>query len=158
MSDVKKPRLPDVGEYVRMHGILIDVKTVNPPVPKPIKEYIFEECSARQELRFKDGEVLQTLGTYNNFYGLGTAVKSSIKELKAYSKKKGFDKNSNVEAVVVKEIRQYPATPNAKENYYNKEFVDFDHQLYSDLKNKEIDVWSSKRGHLKQWEKSQEDG
>lgn len=146
-----QPRLPEKGEYVRHHGILLDIKTIQPPTPKPYQEYIFEERSARKELRFKDGSVLEEIETLNDFYGLGTGEKSAIKELEALAKKKGINKKSDVEAVVVREIHRYTARAKKEPNFYDGTFFDFEPQpseTENDLENEQIDVWSSKRGKL----------
>ncbi len=39
----KKLRMPKKGEYVRHQGVLIKVRKTQPPIPKPLTEYIFEE-------------------------------------------------------------------------------------------------------------------
>lgn len=148
MEDTK-PRLPKKGEYVRMHGVLIDVKTIQPPTPKPYKEYVFEERDARKELRFKDGRVLDTLSTLNDFGGLGSGEKTAIEELMETAKEMGLDMDSDVEAVVVRETCQYVAIPLKKPNFYDRSFFDFEHKSHgSELTREEMDVWSSKRGYL----------
>lgn len=145
--DEIKPRLPEKGEYVRMHGVLIEVRTIHPPIPKPYQEYIFEERYARKELRFKDGQVLQTLSTLNDFYGLGSGEEKAIEELQKTAKDMGLGKSSDVEAVVIREIRQYTAKPKKDKNFYDGIFFDFEH-TFTTLKKEEVDVWSSKRGKL----------
>jgi hypothetical protein len=147
-----EPRLPEKGEYVRYHGVLLDVKTIQPPTPKPYVEYVFEERSARKELRFKDGSVLEVIETLNDFFGLGTGEKSAIKELEALAKKKGIGKKSDVEAVVVREVRRYVAKPKKEPNFYDKTFFDFEpyhSETENELENEQVDVWSSKRGIIK---------
>lgn len=134
-----------------MHGIVLDVKTIQPPTPKPYKVYIFEERAARKELRFKDGNVLDVIETLNDFYGLGSGEKTAIEELKALAIKKGIDDKSDVEAVVVREIRHYGAKPKKDTNLYDKTFFDFEpfrSEIDNELENEFIDVWSSKRGYI----------
>jgi hypothetical protein len=151
--DAKKkpilPRLPEKGEYVRMQGILIDIRTIQPPAPKPITQYIFEERNARKELRLKDGSILNTLEELNDFYGLGSGEQTAILEMKEYAKKHGFDKDSDVEAFVVRVITKHASKPTNTENFYDKSFVDFEYLTHGiPMETKEIDVWSSKRGYL----------
>jgi len=144
-----KPRLPKKGEYVKHQGLLIDVKKIQPPIPKPVINYIFEERSARKEIRFKDGTALKKLETLNDFYGLGTGEESAIKELEEYCKKKGIDKNSDIEAFVVREIDHIIKKPDNKPNFYDKTFLNFENiSSGSHLKHTEIDVWSSKKGNI----------
>ena len=145
-----KPRLPKKGEYVKHQGLLIDVKKTQPPIPEPIIEYIFEERSARKEIRFKDGTVLNELETLNDFYGLGTGEESAIKELEEYCRKKGINKNSEVEAFVVREIDHIVKKPDNKPNFYDKTFLNFESIPRGCLlKHGEVDVWSSKKGNIK---------
>ena len=146
-----KPRLPKKGEYVKHQGLLIDVKKIQPPMPKPIIEYIFEERSARKELRFKDGTVLTELETLNDFYGLGTGEDSAIKELEKYCKKKGIDKNSDIEAFVVRETTHVTKKSDNKPNFYDKTFLNFED--ISNLKHEDMDIWSSKKGRIIQEKK-----
>lgn len=145
-----KPRLPKKGEYVEHQGLLIDIKKIQPPMPESIIEYIFEEQSARKEIRFKDGTVLKELETLNDFYGLGTGEETAIKEIEEYCKKKGMDKNSDVEAFVVREIDHITKKPDNKSNFYDRTFFNFENaKTYPIEKHEEIDVWSSKQGPIK---------
>jgi len=144
-----EPRLPNKGEYVRSEGLLIDVHIIQPPAPPPITEYIFEQRSARKELRFKDGTVLKHIETLNDFYGLGKGEESAIKELSEYCQKKGIGKDSDIEAFVVREIEIIAKKPESKPNFYDTTFFSFENASYFPVKeHKEIDVWSSKRGML----------
>jgi len=145
-----KPRLPKKGEYVKHQGLLIDVKKTQPPIPEPVINYIFEERSARKEIRFKDGTVLNKLETLNDFYGLGTGEESAIKELTEYCKKKGIGENSDIEAFVVREIDHIVKKPDNKPNFYDKTFLNFESISHGCLlKHIEVDVWSSKKGNIK---------
>lgn len=143
------PRLPSEGEFVRSHGVLLSIKKTQPPIPKPIIEYIFEELSARKELRYKDGSVLKELETLNDFYGRGTGEQTAINELEEYCKNKGIDGNSDIEAFVVREIDHIAKKPLNRENFYNKEFYDFETTVRN-VRHEEIDVWSSKQGRISQ--------
>lgn len=145
----EEPRLPVEGEYVRHHGVLIEIKKTQPPLPEPIIEYVFEERSARKELRFKDGTVLNQIETLNDFYGLGTGEESAIKELAEYCGKKGIGKDSDIEAFVVREIDHVAKKPGTEPNFYDHAFFDFQSASNFPVKeHKEMDVWSSKKGHL----------
>ena len=72
------PRIPEIGEYVRTFGTLVEVQDVTPPVV-PTKDYIFEDTSARLEARV-NGKVVKEYGTYNNFYGKDRCVEAAIDE------------------------------------------------------------------------------
>jgi hypothetical protein len=149
MNEIK-PRLPVKGEYVRHQGVLIDVRKIQPPVPEPITEYIFEERSARKEIRFKDGTVLNQIETLNDFYGLGTGEASAIKELEECCKKKGIGKDSDVEAFVVREIDHVAKKSDNEPNFYDGTFFNFEDapNHFGSVKHEEIDVWSSKKGRI----------
>lgn len=151
-----KSRLPEKGEYVRHQGVLINITKTQPPLPKPIIEYIFEERSAREEIRFKDGTVLDILETLNDFYGLGTGEETAIKKLEKYCRKKGIDKNSDIEAFVVREIDHVAKKPENKPNYYDKSFLNFENVSNYNQKHEEIDVWSSKKGYILEDKKPKE--
>jgi len=143
-----KPRLPIKGEYVKHQGVLINITKTQPPLPEPIIQYIFEERSARKEIRFKDGTLLNTLETLNDFYGLGTGEETAIKELEEYCMKKGIDKDSDIEAFVVREIDHVAKKPDNKTNYFDKSFLNFENISSYNQKHEEIDVWCSKKGYI----------
>jgi len=142
-KESKQPRLPQKGEYVRYHGMLVDVRTIQPPTPAPYQEYIFEEVFARTELRYRDGQVMDTLGTLTDFYGPGTAEETAIKELKEFIEHKGIGAESDIEAVVVREVYEKKAIQRSEPNLYDKTFFDF-RFVSSNLKS-ETDVWSSRK-------------
>jgi hypothetical protein len=143
------PRLPEVGEYVRGQGVLVEVITTQPPIPAPMVEYVFEARSARKELRF-NGMVLKEIETLWDWCGLGSGEKQAIEDLIGYCKEHGITKYSDVEAFVVREIDHVTKMPDNKPNYYASDFVNFeDVSRYSKVvKHEEIDVWSSKRGNI----------
>ena len=142
-------KIPKVGEYVRHIGKLIAVNVVPPPPPtEPEREYIFEEIEARCELRL-NGEVIKGLATLSDFYGLETSVSEAIKEMKVYANKRNITKDSDLEVVVVKIVHQYRKQPLNRENFWNKEYRDFD--TFGDYRTTkglpepiETVVWSSK--------------
>lgn len=134
---------------MRHQGVLLEVKKTQPPLPEPIIEYIFEERSARKELRFKDGTILNQIETLNDFYGLGTGEESAIKELAEYCEKKGIGKDSDIEAFVVREIDHIAKKPEKEPNFYDPVFFSFKNAFnYPILEHKEMDVWSSKKGRI----------
>jgi hypothetical protein len=144
----KEPRIPKVGEFVRSIGTLVKIDKVQPPPPKLIDEYIFEQIEARIEVRF-NGEKLKDLSTFSDFYGVGTSVDSAIKDAKEYSERRGITKDSDLEVVVIKVVSQYRAKVSNVENYYDKEYHYFDAFSYGckrDLpEDIETVVWSSKQ-------------
>lgn len=77
-----QPRIPAVGEFLRSHGRLVEVQDVTPKPPAPTLDYIFEETTARVEGRI-NGKVIQTYGTFNDYYGEGTCIESAIAVAKA---------------------------------------------------------------------------
>lgn len=141
------PRIPTVGEYVRMFGTLVEVQDVTPPVV-PTKDYIFEDTSARLEARI-NGKVVKEYGTYNNFYGKDRCVEAAIDEAR---KQQDWLGESNLEFVVVKVTERCRMRPTNSEHFYAREFREFkalDHGCKWDLPEEtEDDVWSSSRGHL----------
>jgi len=119
-------KLPKKGDFVRHHGTLIRIDIATPPpLPPPVKDFIFEEQEARCELRL-NGKQLKELQTLNDFDGLGTAVKSAIEEMKRYTGTNNIGKDSDLEVVVVEVVSQFRAKPLSKENFYDKEYFDFE--------------------------------
>ncbi|GAF88619.1 unnamed protein product, partial [marine sediment metagenome] len=103
---------------------------------------------ARKEIRYKDGMILKDIETLNDFYGLGTGEKTAIKELEEYCREKGIDKNSDIEAFVVREIDHIAKKPENKPNFYDNTFLNFENVSNYNQKHEEIDVWSSKKGYM----------
>jgi hypothetical protein len=141
-----KLKIPTIGEYVRNIGTLVKIETVQPPIPAPYKEYIFEDIEAKCELRLGE-EVLNEIETLCDFYGLGTGLQTAIDEMKDYAKRRGLNKNSEVEVVVIKVISQYRKKIIDTPNYSAKEYVNFDY-VYRNTRDlpepiKQV-VWSSK--------------
>ncbi len=141
-------KIPKKGEFVRHHGTLIQVENFKPPPTKIEKIFIFEEQEARCELRM-NGEQLKILQTLNDFYGLGTAVKTAIEEMKKYVFQRNIGKDSDLEVVVVKVTSQFRAKPLDKENFYDKQYCDFKQTGYKKGEKPlpssvEAIVWSSK--------------
>lgn len=145
MSDALK--IPEMGEYVRFIGRLVDIVPERPQ-PPPKKDYILEEVGADIELRF-NGERLKGLGSYSDFYGLETSVETAIKEAKEYAERKGIGKDSELEVVVVKEVRRYRARPTNQAIVWTgyRDYAMFQPVDYPDYGMPEpvrTEVWSSK--------------
>ncbi len=120
----KKLKLPKIGEHVRNVGKLVAVESIQPPAPKPYKLYIFEEREARCELRL-GSEVLKHIETLNDFYGLGSGVKTAIEEMKEYAAKRNLTGSSELEVVVVKITRQYRKMLIERDNMYQPGYASF---------------------------------
>lgn len=119
------PRLPEIGEFVRHHGRLLAIEDVTPePPPQPVLDYIFEEISARGELR-RLGKVVKEIETLNDFYGLETSVRECIREMQEYAKAEAIGPDSEVEVVVVRVVSCYRARPKPSANFYDESFRDF---------------------------------
>jgi hypothetical protein len=111
-------KLPDVGEYVRNYGTLVEVEDVTPK--DVVLDYIFEDTSARLEARI-NGKVVKTYGEFNNFYGKDTCVENAIKEARIQQRWLG---ESNLEFVVVKITSRKRMRPDhgVRENFYDDKF------------------------------------
>ena len=138
-------KLPKVGEYVRGVGTLVEIDT--PPPPPPQKDYIFEESTARIEVR-RNGLVMNTHGTRWDYYGLGTSVETAIHDAKKLAKDEGYTPQSECALVVVKIVSYIRKRPGAQENSDDpkyREFKALDHGCRLDLPpDSESVVWSSK--------------
>lgn len=87
MNQGEKPRIPEVGEYVRGCGKLVEIKDVTPPV-KEVTGYIFESLQATVQL-WLNGRHVEDFGTFNDFYGLETCLKTAIEEAGKLQEKYG---------------------------------------------------------------------
>jgi len=120
-----------------------------PPPPPPTTVYIFEEITARVEIRVK-GKFLKSESTFNDFYGVETCIEMAIDEAEKYVERNGIGPRSDIEVVVVKSVRRSPRIVDAldKENFYDKTFIGFRRQeteKYRDpTPGTSEDVWSSK--------------
>lgn len=141
MSD---PKVPEVGDYVRMTGTLLEVIDVPPlPQPPPQKLFIFKDCTATVEIRV-NGLTLKTCSTYNNFNGRDACVRDAICEAKELVDNYGTA--TGVEVCVVKETfkRQSWVVPGI--NYYCPEYVNLSDYTDRNLIEDEVlreKVWSS---------------
>ena len=136
-------RLPDVGQYVRDYGTLVQIEDVTPK--EIVLDYIFESMEARLEGRI-NGKLVKTYSTLSDHYGKNTCVQSAIKEAKTQQAWLG---DSNLEFVVVKVTRRFRMRPSMdnRVNFYDAKFramkqLDFGccRDLPDDIKE---DVWSS---------------
>lgn len=110
---MSKPRVPQVGEYVRGQGTLVAVEDVT-PVVETVLDYIFQ--SERYEVRIiANGYVLDTHHTLNEGYEA-----EAIESAKRLSSKYG----SGVEMQVVKITERVRMRPQSFSTMYDPEFVD----------------------------------
>lgn len=122
----KEKRLPNIGEYVRGLGTLVSIVDRDPPPPPPpTKDYIFEEISARCEVRL-NGKKLKELNTFNDYYGKETSVEIAISEAKEYAERNKIGPNSDVEVVAIKIVEQFKKVPTDKTNFYSTEHLNFE--------------------------------
>jgi hypothetical protein len=139
-------RLPNIGEFVRGTGTLVDIQKPE-PLPEPPPCFVFEEIEARYELLLGD-EVIKTIATLNDFYGLGTSVSSAIKEAKQYAEQRHITKASDLEVRVVKVITRFKTSVVLGANYYDNQYPSFQmlrFGAYRDMPEPtELIVWSSK--------------
>jgi hypothetical protein len=139
-------KIPAIGEFVRHAGKLIKVEVILPPPPKPYTEYVFEEISARVELRLGD-EVIDKIGTLNDFYGLNTSVETAIEDAQKYTTKRNLTDKSELEVVVVKITEQVRKKKLDRECFFSNSYYDFEYtgKYYpDDPKPIEEVVWSSR--------------
>jgi len=125
---MKELRVPNIGEYVKNLGTLVNVETIPPKPQPPSKDYIFEEINAEVEVRLKD-EVLKGLGSFNDFYGIGTSVTAAIKEAEEYALSRNITADSDLEVVVIKVVSRYRAKPvyGTEGHFYAPDIYQFKH-------------------------------
>ena len=148
MSDTQaQPRIPEVGEYVRMYGTLVEVQDVTPPVVK-VEDYIFEDTSALIELRI-NGRRVKQFSTVNNCGGRDSCVQHAIQCAGDEVRRLG---KTDAEIVVVKITKRIRMRPTGHRHFYDNRFLEFEwlkcgscRDLPDDMHE---DVWSSKRGDL----------
>jgi hypothetical protein len=149
MNPNPKPRLPEIGEYVRGQGTLVAVQEIVPQLLPVDKYYIFEEISARVELRL-GAEVIKHVVTLWDFYGKGKSIEGAIEKAQEYVSKKGIGPQSELEVVVIKIVEQIRKLPNQYgENLRDPTFVSFESSGTGSKANLpdpvEAVVWSSKK-------------
>lgn len=141
MSNTKDfPRLPIVGEQIRLCGRLVEIQDVTPPVTQML-DYVFEETTATVWVKV-NGHFLKEGPSFNDFSGSATA--SAIVEAKKWAAQYG----PSVEVVVFEKKRLVRKRPTGRENFYAREFVEFEplkSGCRADLpEDSEELVWSSK--------------
>jgi hypothetical protein len=148
MATAPKPaKLPEVGEYVRQYGTLVEVQDVTPK--EIILDYIFEETSARLEGRI-NGKVVKEYSTFSDYYGKGTCVQNAIIEAKVQQEWLG---ESTMEFVVVKITSRVRKRPDRtqKENWYDCQFRAMNNLDFGCRRGMPDDVeevvWSSLKPH-----------
>ena len=143
MAETTEGRIPEVGEYVRMFGTLVEVQDVTPKPPPKELDYIFEDTTARVEV-LANGHKIDDGPTLNNFSGKDTCVEAAIHEAKKQAKKFG----TGVEVRVVKITERVRMRPLNRENLYDRKFAEFrylEHGCRWDLPDPiEEVVWTSK--------------
>lgn len=145
---MSKLKLPEVGQFVRQYGKLLEIQDVTPPPTEKLIDYIFEirEATIQGHL---DNQVVKVFGTMHGIYGETTAVKNAIDESLRLAVKW-----PSIEMVVVQHTswrRMRPAIT-GRENFYDKRQVAFDALASGACAGLQTDkyeeVWSSKRGWL----------
>lgn len=148
MNDKNKiPRLPEIGEFVRGVGTLIEFHQPERP-PTPPKDWIFEVLHGRAELWHGD-EKIDDLFTYWDHKGLGSSFKSAIEDAKEYAVNKDIGPDSPLEVKVFKEIHRRRINPIIKDpafnyNFYDRAFFPFE-ECGSDISEVDELVWSSRK-------------
>ena len=148
MNSNSKQFLPEIGEYVRGQGTLVAIQDIVPPPPPVDKDYIFEEITARVELRL-GVEVLNEICTLWDAYGLETSVKVATGEAQRYASERKIGSGSDLEVVVIRIIEQVRKRPHREENFYDRTFSSFKSLEVGSKANLpdpvENVVWSSKK-------------
>jgi hypothetical protein len=115
------------------------------------KDYIFEEITAKIQLRFsKTQEIIDDIGTLWDAYGKETSVEAAIENAEEYTSKRGIGFQSDIEVVVIKIVEQVRKRFNKKEeNPYDPNFYEFKRLEWGSKANLltpvETIVWSSKQ-------------
>lgn len=142
----KTLRLPKVGEYVRRVGRLLAIEDP-PPAPPPPREYVFEDRTARCELR-RNGKCIDQIQTLNDHYGEGSGEKECIKDMLRYVAEEKIGPDSELEVVVIRVIQQYRMRPTNTANCFEGEFHGFESLPYGSKRGLpdavETVVWSSR--------------
>jgi hypothetical protein len=137
-----EPRLPTVGESIRLCGKLVEIQDVTPPVTT-VLDYVFEVTSATIFIK-TNGVVIDERETYNDF--CGPPEVSAI----AAAKKLAAQLGGGVEIVVVRKTELVRKRPTHRESFYAKGLVEFETISYGCRRNlpddREEQVWSSKAG------------
>lgn len=134
-------RIPEVGEYVRTLGRLVKVEEIPQPT---LVDYIFEEVSATVR-SLAGGRPLNEHGSFNEYYGEGTAVEAAIKEARRLHSHYGRSLTFIVERRTEqtrKRLPEYPSECIRAKGIAN--FVSTDWASQRDLPDPVVEiVWSS---------------
>lgn len=141
------PRMPKIGDYIRLRGELVEIQDVTPPPPPvPLLDYIFEDTSATVRA-MANGMIVAQHSTFNNWSGRDTCVEAATQY--ARSLRRRTYKGTNIEVVVVKITTRYRLRPQRGDYLYDKEFVRFEYldsgSSWGMPEDVEEVVWSSKR-------------
>ena len=142
---MKKPK---IGQELRNQGLVKDIIEIAPPPPPKERYYIIEGQEARAELRL-NGKTLQILESLNDYYGVGTSVKSAITEMQEFTQKENIGTESDIEVIVVEVRYTFAAQALESEDIYNKAYPKLKRMNYppSQIKlppKEETIVWSSR--------------
>lgn len=138
---MNKPlRVPEVGEFVRYVGTLVEVQEETPPPPPPVKSYVFEKLEYLIEIRAA-GKLLAD----GPSFVVGTELPRAIEEATRIAK--GYD--FEVDVVVLERVSRVRMTPNMNmENIYHRNTTcfTFESNPHRGMPADKIrDVWSSKK-------------
>lgn len=139
-NTIDAPRLPNIGEQIRLCGRLVEIQDVTPPVTQ-VLDYVFEEVSAAVLVK-ANGLTLTEGPTFNDFYG--PARVPAVVEAKKLAEMYG----PGVEVVVIEKTQLVRKRPTGNRSFYAREFIEFEsirHGCRADLPDdREEQVWSSK--------------
>lgn len=149
MDSKSKQRLPEIGEYIRGQGTLVAIQEIIPPPPPVDRHYIFEEITARIELRLGT-EVLNGIGRLWDFYGKESSIDGAIEDAQKYASERKIGPASELEVVVIKIVEQVRKhLKEHEENFYDRTFVSFEPLKFGCKVNLpdpvETVVWSSRK-------------
>ena len=138
---MSKPlRVPEVGEFVRYAGTLVEVQVETPPPPPPVKSYVFERTQYQIEVRAA-GKLLFEGPSFVVGTELQFAINEAIRIAKEYE--------CEVDVVVIEVISRVRMTPNMNmPNIYHSgtPCFTFDPNPNRGMPADKVrDVWSSKK-------------
>jgi len=145
MKDQNEIRDPTPGDYVRMTGTCVRVETIQPPAPPPETWFVFEDVSARWELRL-NGKPVKRGDTFNDFYGGAEgAVPTATEEAKKYAAANEISGPGPLSVVVVRIVERKRGKRDNRDyckNGYAPEFPSFRDFEWL-CRNEQTVVWSS---------------
>jgi len=138
---------PAICEYVHRVGTLVAIEEIPPKPQPPQVDYIFEEIHAKCHLMRK-GKRIDDLGSYNDFYGYETSIKTAIKDMTEYCTENEIDDRSEVEVIVVRVASQFRARERPRQSQFDTtspEWVALEYGSRRGLPDyEEKTVWSSR--------------